>query len=232
MKMHKLLIALSILAMTISVFGCSSSQDKTVLARVNRAKITAADFKDQLESLQPQMQMAVASDAKTRKDFLDDMIGIELVLQEARRQGLDKDADFKKRQEARKQEMERSLREEAKNDLFNTLLKKELSDKLKAIPEPTEKEVGDYFIKNKSMITAAVGRQVSLEEIAPRLKQRILAERQRELYLTYAKELKAKSKITVDEKALDDVSASIAKSMQPSGLELQTPEAHPKNQHK
>ena len=78
--------------------------------RVNRTKITAADFKRQLEDLQPQMQQAVASDPKARKEFLEDLIGIEVVLQEAKRQGLDKDPEFKKRQEMLKKEMERGSR--------------------------------------------------------------------------------------------------------------------------
>ncbi len=226
MKNRNAMIGAAVLALTISLFGCSSSPDNAVLARVNRATITAADFKRQLEDLQPQMQMAVASDPKARKEFLDDLIGIEVVLQEARRQGLDKDAEFKKRQETRKKEMERRLREDAKNELFNSLLKKELADKLKTIHEPTEKEVRDYYTKNKDMITAAVGRPVGFQEIAPRLKQRMLAEQQRDLYLAYSKELRAKAKITVDEKALDAASASLAQpAAQPGGLELQAPPA-------
>ena len=56
------------------------------------------------------MQQAVASDPKARKEFLEDLIGIEVVLQEAKRQGLDKDPEFKKRQDMLKKEMERRSR--------------------------------------------------------------------------------------------------------------------------
>jgi hypothetical protein len=58
--------------------------------------------------------------------------------------------------------------------------------------------------------------------VEPQLKRRVLAERQRDLYLEFAKGLKAKAKITVDEKALDAVATSLAQSALPGGLEVQT----------
>jgi peptidyl-prolyl cis-trans isomerase C len=233
MKLHKLVIAVSTLALSISLFGCSSGSDSAVLARVNRAKITAADFKRQLEDLTPQMQQAVASDPKARKEFLEDLIGIEVVLQEARRQGLDKDPEYKKRQEALKKELERRIQEDARNELFNGLLKKALADKLKQLPAPTDKDVQEYYSKNQAMMRTADGKKLSLKEVEPQLKRRILAERQRDLYLEYAKVLKAKAKITVDDKALDAVAVSLAQPAVPGGgLELQTPPATTKEEGK
>jgi peptidyl-prolyl cis-trans isomerase C len=222
MKMHKLVIVVLTLALSFSLFSCTKGSDSAVLARVNRAKITAADFKRQIEDLAPQMQQAVASDPKARKEFLEDLIGIELVLQEARRQGLDKDAEFQKRQETLKKEMERRIQEDAKNELFNVLLKKELADQLKALPAPTDKEVRDYYTKNQDKMRTADGKKLALKDVEPQLKRRILAERQRDLYLEYAKGLKAKAKITVDEKALDAAATSLAQSALPGGLEVQT----------
>ena len=98
------------------------------------------------------------SDPKARKEFLEDLIGIELVLQEAKRQGLDKDAEFKKRQDTLKKEMERRIQDDAKNELFNTVLKKELGDKMSKIAAPTDEEVLDYFNKNRDKINSC-GRQ-------------------------------------------------------------------------
>ncbi len=225
MKMQKLVIIALTLALSISAFGCGKSADNAVLARVNRAKITAADFKRQIEDLAPQMQQAVATDPKARKEFLEDLIGIELVLQEAHRQGLDRDAEFKKRQEAVRKEMERRLQEDARNELFNTLLKKELADKLKAIPEPTDQEVRDYYTKNQDKMRTPDGKKLALKDVQQQLKRRIIAERQRDLYLDYAKGLKAKAKISVDDKALDSAASSVAQSSIPGGLDLQTPPA-------
>lgn len=222
MNMVKGIIVASLLTVTVVLTGCNKGSDSAVLARVNRTKITAADFKRQLEDLQPQMQEAVGKDPKARKEFLEDLIGIEVVLQEARRQGLDKDPEFKKRQEMLRKEMERRIQDDARNELFNSLLKKELADKLNKITPPTDQEVRSYYNKNQDKMRTPDGRKLSFKDVEPQLKQRMLAEKQRDLYLDYAKQLKEKAKITMDEKALEQAGASLA---QPhgGGLDLQMP---------
>lgn len=214
----------ALLALVVITTGCTkSSSDGAVLARVNRGAITATDFKKQVEDLAPQMRQAVATDPKARKEFLDDLIGIELVVQEAKRQGLDKDAEFKKRQEMLRKELERRIQEDAKNELFNSVLKKEIGDKLAKVAAPTDQEVRDYYTKNKDKIDAAVGKKVGFKEIEPQLKMRLMQEKRRDLYLEYAKGLKAKAKITVDDKALDEAIAA----MQPKDVDLSNMKVQP-----
>lgn len=221
MKKLNTAATVSILALMLMATGCDKASDGAVLAKVNRATITSTDFKKQIEDLTPQMQQAVVADPKARKEFLDDLIGIELVIQEAKRLGLDKDADFKKRQDMLKKELERRVQEEAKNDLFNSVLKKELGDKIGKVPPPSDKEVRDYFTKNQDKIRAATGKQVSFKEIEPQLKMRLMQEKRRELYLAYAKELRAKAKVSVDDKALDTAMAEFSKPADLSGLQVQ-----------
>ncbi len=228
MKMHKPLVGV-VLVLVVSLIGCSKGPDSVVLAKVNRGAITAADFKKQLEDLTPQMQQAVVADPKARKDFLDDLIGIELVIQEAKRQGLDKDAEYKKRQEALKKELERRMQEDAKNELFNSVLKKEIGDKMSKVTEPTEQEVRAYYNSNKDKIRNAAGKQISFKEVEPQLKMRLMQEKRRDLYLEYAKTLKAKAKIDVNEKALDAVVASLA---QPKDVDLSHMTVQPAPQKK
>ncbi len=228
MKMHKPLVGV-VLVLVVSMIGCSKGPDSVVLAKVNRGAITAADFKKQLEDLTPQMQQAVVADPKARKDFLDDLIGIELVIQEAKRQGLDKDAEYKKRQEALKKELERRMQEDAKNELFNSVLKKEIGDKMSKVTEPTEQEVRAYYNSNKDKIRNAAGKQISFKEVEPQLKLRLMQEKRRDLYLEYAKTLKAKAKIDVNEKALDAVVASLA---QPKDVDLSHMTVQPAPQKK
>jgi peptidyl-prolyl cis-trans isomerase C len=211
MKMSKMAVVVIILTTAASLVSCSKGPDSAVLAKVNRGAITAADFKKQLEDLSPQMQQAVATDAKARREFLDDLVGIELVLQEAKRQGLDKDAEFVKRQSMMKKELERRVEENAKNELFNSLLKKEIGDKMSKLPEPTTQEVRSYYDKNKDKIRDASGKSMSFDKVEPQLKARLMQEKKRELYLEYAKSLRAKAKIDVNEKALDETMASFAK---------------------
>ncbi len=215
----------SLLALVVVSAGCTkASSDGTVLARVNRGTITVTDFKKQLEDLAPQMRQAVASDPKARKEFLEDLIGIELVVQEAKRQGLDKDAEFKKRQEMLRKELERRIQEDAKNELFNGVLKKEIGDKLSKVAAPTDQEVKDYYNKNKDKIVAATGKQVSFKEIEPQLKMRLMQEKRRDLYIEYANSLKAKAKISIDDKALDEASASLS---QPKDVDLSNMKVQP-----
>ncbi len=226
MNMLKLTIMLA-LALAVAMSGCSKGSDSTVLARVNRTSITVADFKKQLEDLDPRMQQAVATDPKARKEFLEDLIGIEVVLQEARRQGLDKDAEYKKRQETLRKKLEQRMQEDSKNELFTNLLKKELADKMSKLPMPTDKEVQDFYDKNRDKMHNEAGKKLSLKEVEPQIKRRLVQEKQRELYLEYAKALRAKAKVSIDEKALDAAAVSLSKPSLPNELQLQTPPAAP-----
>ena len=219
MKKFSTVLALLILALAITISGCNKGgHEGAVLAKVNRGAITVSDFKKQIEELAPQMQQAVVADPKARRDFLDDLIGIELVIQEAKRQGLDKDADYKKRQEQLKKELERRVQEEARNDLFNSLLKKELGDKMSKVTPPSDQEVQDYFDQNKDKIFQAAGKQIKFKDIEPQLKLRMTQEKRREVYVAYAKGLKAKAKISVDDKAMDTAMAELTKHTDMSGL--------------
>ncbi len=216
------------LALVLFAVGCNkasqSSSGGAVLAKVNGGSITSADFKKQLEDLAPQMQQAVVSDPKARKEFLEDLIGIELVIQEAKRQGLDKDAEFKKRQDMLRKELERRIQDDVKNELFNGVLKKELGDKLGKVAPPTDQEVSAYYDMHKDKMKTAAGKQVSLKEAEQQLKMRILQEKRRDLYLEFAKGLKAKAKVSVDDKAME---AAISEFSKPQGLDLSHMNAQP-----
>lgn len=217
--MRKLFIA-GLLIAALFVLGCGKSSDSTVLAKIGRAKITVADFKKQIEALPPQMQQAVTTDPKARKDFLSDLIGIEVVLQEAKRQGLDKDAEFKKKQEQYRKDLERQIEEGVKNELFNSLLKKEIANKVTA---PSDQEVRAYFAKHKNEMRTADGKILSFKEAEPQLKSWLFNKKQREVYLAYAQGLKAKAKITIDDKALESLSSMLSPSSVHQGLQMQHP---------
>jgi hypothetical protein len=122
-----------------------------------------------------------------------------------------------------RKELERRIQEDAKNELFNSVLKKEIGDKLAKVAAPTDQEVRDYYAKNKDKIDAAVGKKVGFKELEPQLKMRLLQEKRRDLYLEYAKGLKAKAKITIDDKALDEAIAA----MQPKDVDLSNMKVQP-----
>ena len=222
--MTKKMTAAAVAIIALSLAGCTKGTDGAVIAKVNNGKITTAEFKKQLEELQPQMMQAVATDAKARKEFLEDLIGIELVLQEAKRQGLDKDAEFKKKQDALRKEMEDRIHAAAKNELFNGLLKKELMDKIK---EPTDVEVKAYYDSHREEIKkAAGGKDISLKQAeAQGLKRYVFQMKQRDAYLEYSKGLRAKANITVDDKALESLASDLTKPAPSGTLQLNMPEA-------
>ena len=218
--MKKTLLTVSLI-LALAVTGCSKGADTVVLAKVNRGAITSADFKKQLEDLSPQMQQAVATDAKARQEFLEDLIGIELVIQEAKRLGLDKDAEFKKKQETLRKEMEQRIQDASKNELFNSLLKKELADKIK---QPTDAEVKEYFAKHRSEIEKATKtKNMTMKQAEDRgLRSYIFQMKQRDAYLAYAKTLREKAKITVDDKSLETIAKALSAPAE-GGLHLQMP---------
>jgi len=208
MKISKLAVIVALAGLLATMNACSKGSEGAVLAKVNRTSITSAEFKKQLEDLSPQMQQSVAIDPKARKEFLEDLIGIEVVLQEAKRLGLDKEADYKKKQETLKKDMEKRIREESRNELFNTLLKKELLGKM---TPPTDQEVKDYYLKNREEIKKATGKDLTLKQAEEKgLKNYVFQKKQRDAYLEYAKGLKAKAKIDIDEKALNETASSLS----------------------
>jgi peptidyl-prolyl cis-trans isomerase C len=204
-------------AVLILAAGCTGSGDRTVVARVNQTRITVGDFKKQLENLDNfQVEQATATDPKARKEFLEDLIGIELVVQEAKRQGLDRDADYKKSMESMKKDyeeakkrIERRYQESARNELFRALLKKELADKAGKLQPPTDKEVKDFYQKNIDKMVAMNGKRVPLKDVESQIKDRLMQERQRDLYLDYLKGLREKAKVTIDDKGMQVLAASL-----------------------
>ena len=221
--MNRNMLVYASLALILALTGCTKNADTAVVAKVNNAAITKADFKKQLNDLQPQMQQAVSADPKARKEFLEDLIGIELVLQEARRLKLDKDPAFMKKQEELEKEMKQRIQDAAKNELFNALLKKELMDKIK---QPTDEEVKTYYTAHREEIKkAAGGKDLSLKQAeAQGLKRYVFQINQREAYLEYSKALKAKAKISIDDKALEAVVTSLSQPTTTGTLQLNKPE--------
>ncbi len=227
MKRSLIIAAAAVIVLTAA--GCSKTSDNAVVAKVNNSKITAADFKRQLEGLENfQMEQSVATDTKARQEFLDDLIGIELVLQEAKRQGLDKDPEYKKSLDSYKKEyedtkkrLERRYQDASRNELFRMLLKKELQEKAAKLAAPSDQEARDFYAKNKDKMVGMNGKALAYKDVEPQIKSRLTQEKQRDLYLDYIKDLRAKSKVTVDDKTLDAVASSMTMS---ATLQLDLPQ--------
>lgn len=204
----------------VALAGCSKNSENTLIVKVNEARITVGDIKKQVSGLSPETLQLIATDEKARKSVLDDIISFELALQEARRQGL-ANIEFNKRQTLLRNEMERRIQEEGKNELVTSLLRKELADKLSA--KPTDTEVKEFYAKYKDKMVTPDGKKVSLQQAAPEIRERLINMKQRDAYLAYTGKLREKAKITINEKSLQVLASSLAKAPDQGGLFTQLP---------
>lgn len=118
------------------VAGGSASLPADTVAEVNGAKIT----KDLLDKVMQQAPAGTQSDdPKVRRQVLDKLIEVEMVAQEAQKEGLDKDPDFVM-----------SLDMMRKQQLYVALVRKKVLDAVKVTPE----EVKAYYDANKDQFVS------------------------------------------------------------------------------
>lgn len=130
-------------AVAAMVFGCSKPKQEEakpraevkgeVLARVNDKTITTEDFKREQEKL-PEYIQASLETKDGKKQFLDNLVTRELIVQKAEKSGMDKDAAVASK-----------LEEIKKTLIIEALLKKEIEGKAAF----TEKEAEAYYNSHK-----------------------------------------------------------------------------------
>lgn len=156
--------------------------ERQKLAVINERKITVAQFERELGKVPPPFQDVLREEPK---QFLEQLILKEVLLEEARRQGLKSDPG------AKAEEMELSL--------IQNLLKKEVLDKIQVDP----KEVQEVYQQHKEQM----GKK-TLEEVAPMIEGAIKEVKGKEKTEEYIVSLKDKAKIDIDEARLKEISAS------------------------
>ena len=88
--MRKYLI---IILAVLMIGGCKcQAKNKQVLARINNYEITKQEFNEEFKD----SAYGVSDTEESRKSFLENLINRKLILQDAQRQGLDKDSAFLK----------------------------------------------------------------------------------------------------------------------------------------
>jgi len=111
----------------------AEGKEGPVLARVGDAVITVKDFQAQVERIPPFYRAQLQS-KEGKQRLLDNLIRLELLYQEALRQGLDKDPEYTKRLE------------EIKKSLLARSLEQKISE---SEIEVTDKQIADYYEENK-----------------------------------------------------------------------------------
>jgi peptidyl-prolyl cis-trans isomerase C len=130
--MLKVQTALGFLAAMLVTTLSQAALDKETVADVNGKKITKEDFDRRYKENLSFFNYA----EPTKANALDSIIKFELGVQEAKRLGLDKDAQVKERQDA---------------VLYQALVDKQLSEKFKGAVEISEKEARDYCQRNPAV---------------------------------------------------------------------------------
>lgn len=183
--MKKLLVLMFV---AIFAVGCNSknSSNNSVIAKVNTATITKEDFIEKINRL-PEWAKNRFQSEEGKREFLEEIIKEELLYQEAKKQGLNKEKGFQDRVEEFK-----------KMTLITALLKKQIEEKVKV----DAKEVRDFYDKNPDKFRKE-GRLRNFEEVKNSIERRLTIEKQRTSFESYIKKLKGKaSKIKINEDAL------------------------------
>ena len=164
----------------LKVFAWNPERQK--LAVINDRKITVAQFDRELAKIPSPFQEVFREEPK---QYLEQVIMKEVLLQEANRLGVKGDPAAKA--------------EDAEMSVVQNLLKKEVFDKIQVDP----KEIEELYKQHKDQM----GKK-PLNEVAPIIEAAIREAKGKEKVEEYVAALKNKAKIEVDEKLLQNVTAS------------------------
>ncbi len=118
-----------------SAFSKEDAAGKEVLAKVGKYTLTLKEFNEQVKSLPPQLQMAIAKNPQLKKQLLKRWVDLTLMALEARKEGYQNRPDVKRRIE----------------EVINALLAQEYIRKNISDPaNVSDKEIKDYYEKHKS----------------------------------------------------------------------------------
>ena len=186
MKRHlKWIIPTAAVVAGVIVFGYLKfftwNPERQVLVMINERKITVAQFDRELGKIPSPFQEVFREEPK---QYLEQVITKEVVLQEAQRLGVKADPAAKG--------------EDVDLSIMQNLLKKEVLDKIQIDP----KEVAEVYKQHKDQM----GKK-SLAEVTPMLEEAIRELKGKEKAEEYVASLKNKAKIEINEDRLKDVTA-------------------------
>lgn len=133
--MKKYLFSALVILMLFNAIGCESKKGSggMLIAQINGKEIKDAEFKMRFSKLSPSLK-AKYSDEKGRMEFLEEIVKRELLLQEAKRIGVEKD-----------QAVLDKIEEVRERMILNEFLQREVEGKLIA----NDKELEDYYNLHK-----------------------------------------------------------------------------------
>ncbi len=186
MKKHlKWIVPVVVVVLVVCVFGYLKlfawNPERQKLAQINTRTISVAQFGRELEKVPSPYKEMLQEDPK---QFLDQMVLQEVLLQEADRLGVKSDANAKP--------------EEKDSSQIQNLLKKEVIDKVKVDKE----EIEILYKEHQSKM----GKK-RLDEVAPVLEELIRDAKGKEKVEEYITSLREKAKVEIDEDRLKGIAA-------------------------
>ena len=198
MKKHlKWIIPVVVVVLAVCVFGYLKlfawNPERQKVAQINTRQITVAQFGREMEKVPSPYKEMLQEDPK---QFLDQLVLQEVLLQEAERLGVKSDANAKP--------------EEKESSQIQNLLKKEVIDKVKVNKE----EIEILYKEHQSKM----GKK-KLDEVAPLLEELIRDAKGKEKVEEYITSLREKAKVEIDEKRLKDITARGSRHQHQRGIQ-------------
>jgi parvulin-like peptidyl-prolyl isomerase len=132
----------AIAALGLSLTACK--KDEPFVIKVGNEKITENDLNNKLSAMSANFQKFAATTIG-RKHFFDLVVQQSVVIEAAKKAGIEKQAEFKKALEDFKNEQQKQLTD-YKDGLLMGIYLKEIREKIKA----SENEIQNYYNENKS----------------------------------------------------------------------------------
>jgi len=186
MKKHlKWIIPVAVVVLVVCVFGYLKlfawNPERQKLAQINTRVISVAQFGRELDKVPSPYKEMLQEDPK---QFLEQLVLQEVLIQEAERLGVKSDANAKP--------------EEKDSSQIQNLLKKEVIDKVKVSKE----EIEILYKEHQSKM----GKK-KLDEVAPLLEELIRDAKGKEKVEEYITSLREKAKVEIDENRLKGITA-------------------------
>jgi len=167
--------------------GCSSGNNNAenkVVAQINKYKMTIDDLRYELKNA-PYDETASLKTRGGRKRYLDGLIDKEVLLQEAQRQGIDREKDFMK-----------SIENYWEQALLRMLLERK-SKEVSSLIHVYDNEIEEYYKSS--------GEDLPLVKVKNEIRGIIKQKKETEAMGAWIDELKKRSYIKVDEEVLESL---------------------------
>lgn len=186
--MKRFLVFVLVLVLGFVLAGCAKRENGKgqYLVKINNTTITKEDLNKEIEAL-PAFAQKMFEGEEGMTKLIDELIKKELLYQEAKKKGLDKDPAYIKK-----------IADSQKLILISSLLEKEIEDKAKL----SDKDVKDFYEKNKADLIDKSGKPIEFDKIKDMLAQRLTAQKQKEVFDSYVENLKKSYKIDINKEAI------------------------------